>query len=132
MSFQLHPQLEKDLILLSENSLFQIRLMPNSQNPWCVLIPKFDNIRELYELEDEDQLEIMTAVNHMAKKMASEFKADKMNIGMLGNMVPQLHIHIICRYQGDVAWPGSIWGTKLDKDEIQVLKLAEKMKSLIL
>lgn len=131
MAFELHPQLEKDLIFLSENSLFQIRLMPNSTNPWCVLIPKLNNIRELYEISESEQAQIMFSVNRIAKVMATEFEADKMNVGMLGNMVPQLHIHIICRYKNDSAWPGAIWGAKLECDENKFSEIKLKLEKIV-
>lgn len=110
MAFKLHPRLNADLIHLGDLKLSRVMLLPDPENPWIVLIPRREDIRELYELSDEDQKTLLSEINLFSKIMVKEFNPDKLNIGALGNMVPQLHIHIICRYEGDRAWPGSIWG----------------------
>jgi diadenosine tetraphosphate (Ap4A) HIT family hydrolase len=75
-----------------------------------ILVPQRDNVREVFELSDADQHQLMIESNAVAKAMADHFKAEKMNVAALGNMVPQLHIHHIARFSNDVAWPKPVWG----------------------
>lgn len=125
MNFELHPQLEKDLILLGDLGLSKMMLMPDSDNPWIILVPRVDKITEYFQLSESEQNKLNHEMNSVSSFMHYAFEADKINIGMLGNMVPQLHIHIICRYRDDKAWPGSIWGVKSELDEIRLKQIAD-------
>ena len=122
--FKLHETLERDLVPIKDLKLCKLMILPNSENPWAVLIPKRDGIKEFFELSRTDQAELMEEISKVSKFMSEAFSADKMNVGALGNMVPQLHIHIICRYKSDTAWPNALWGVKLkkDKDKIEQYK----------
>ena len=129
---KIHPTLEKDLKLIGELSLCKVFMMPDSDNAWAVLVPKRlkgddSYIREAYELDEEDQVKLTRETSMVSKKMSEIFSADKMNVAALGNMVPQLHIHIICRYEGDKAWPGPIWGKKAgtEQNKLSRLKILE-------
>ncbi len=110
MSFNLHPTLEKDCIELGRLSLCRVLLMNDSQFPWLILVPERENLKEIHHLSSEDQQLVMRESCHVAKNLAEHFQADKMNIAALGNMVSQLHIHHVVRYQKDKAWPAPIWG----------------------
>ncbi len=110
--FKLHERLEKDLILVEEMKLSKLMLLPDSENPWFVIVPRVDEVREIHELSQSNQMILLEEINHISRYMMDSFKPNKLNIGSLGNMVPQLHILIICRYECDRAWPGAIWGTK--------------------
>ena len=132
---KIHPTLEKDLTLIGELSLCKVYMMPDSDNAWAVLVPKRlksdgSHIREVYELSDKDQIELTRESSVVAKKMSEIFSADKMNVAALGNMVPQLHIHIICRYEGDKAWPGPIWGSEAGVDPHKIHMIMQILKSL--
>lgn len=116
MSFIIHPRLEEDTILLGELDLCEVRLMPDSSNPWVVLVPKRADIKEIHELTDGEQGTLIYEISTISSKLTELFAPDKINVGALGNMVPQLHIHIICRYQNDRAWPNAIWGTPCGDD----------------
>ncbi len=130
--FKLHAQLEKDLIHIKNLELSQVLLYPDVGNPWIVLVPQIEAIKELHDLPREKQIVLLDEINLMSKVLQQEFKPDKLNIGALGNMVPQLHIHIICRYVGDKAWPGSIWGRPTSSDKIKLSLIKEKINNSIL
>ncbi|MDF1581768.1 MAG: HIT domain-containing protein [Methyloprofundus sp.] len=110
MSFSLHPTLKKDCIELGRLVLCRVLLMNDSQLPWLILVPERENLKEIHQLSGEDQLLLIRESCYVAEKLADHFKADKMNIAALGNMVPQLHIHHVVRYREDKAWPAPIWG----------------------
>lgn len=106
----LHPQLAADTTLIGELDVCRVLLMNNQHFHWLVLVPKRDNTRELHELDDSDYFKVMEEVRSVSKKLAGHTKAHKMNVAALGNIVPQLHIHIIARFMDDPAWPKPIWG----------------------
>ena len=84
--------------------------MNDANHPWVILVPQRANIREIHELSDADQVQLIRESSRVSRTMAELFKADKMNVAALGNMVPQLHIHHIARFQNDAAWPNPVWG----------------------
>ncbi|WP_428355628.1 HIT domain-containing protein [Methyloprofundus sp.] len=110
MSFTLHPNLEKDCIELGKLKLCRVLLMNDRQFPWLILVPERENITEIYQLSPDDQQQLIRESSYIAEQLGTLFQADKMNIAALGNMVPQLHIHHVVRYQTDSAWPAPIWG----------------------
>ncbi len=110
MNFQLHPRLQADSLAITELELCELRLINDSQYPWLILVPKRPDITEIFQLSETDQQLLQQESSLIAKTMAELFKADKMNIAAIGNMVPQLHIHHIARYKTDIAWPAPVWG----------------------
>jgi len=110
MPFQLHPQLKKDSVEIGRFALSRLLLINDSQYPWFVLVPERADITEIYQLSDSEQQLLQQESSLLAKKLADIYKADKMNIAAIGNLVPQLHIHHIVRYKKDVAWPAPVWG----------------------
>jgi len=108
-SFKLHAQLEKDSIFITKLDLSQVRLNKDSRFPWLILIPELANLRELHEIPDILQSEVYREVHLCSKLLEELMEADKMNIAALGNLVPQLHIHIIARKHDDIAWPQPVW-----------------------
>lgn len=108
--FELHPQLEADTIMLGDFPLCRLLLMNDASYPWFILVPRRDNIREIYELDDSDQAALLQESSFLARRLAEVFAADKINIAALGNLVPQLHVHHIVRYHSDAAWPAPVWG----------------------
>ena len=110
MDFKLHPVLAEDCILLGQFELCQVLLMNDQQYPWLILVPKVNEIREVFELSEPQQQLLMQESNFVLKALNDGFGADKMNQAALGTVVPQLHIHHIVRYKDDVAWPGPVWG----------------------
>jgi diadenosine tetraphosphate (Ap4A) HIT family hydrolase len=85
-------------------------MMDDSQYPWFILVPERADIQEIYQLNPTDQQLLMEESSHLSKNLAILYQADKMNIAAIGNLVPQLHIHHIVRYQTDKAWPQPVWG----------------------
>lgn len=108
--FSLHPRLAADTVEITRLPLCRVLLMNDANHPWVILVPQRANIREIHELSDADQVQLIRESSRVSRTMAELFKADKMNVAALGNMVPQLHIHHIARFQTDAAWPAPIWG----------------------
>ena len=107
--FQLDPRLEADSAYVTDLELSQIRLGLNSTFPWVLLIPKRANVQEIIDLKAEDQAQLMREIVHVSHVTKSIFNPDKLNVGALGNIVPQLHVHVVARYVGDKAWPSAAW-----------------------
>lgn len=110
--FTLHQQLEKDCIELGQFDLCTVLLMNDSNYPWFILVPEREGIKEIYELSDDDQLQLIKESNFLSKILKKYFYADKINIAALGNVVPQLHLHHIARYSDDICWPAPVWGAR--------------------
>lgn len=116
--FTLDKRLENDTFLIKDLESFQIRLMDVEEIFWLVLIPKKPNLIELSDLNLIERNHLMNFSIDLGKSLKSLLHYDKINIGMLGNVVSQLHIHVVLRKKDDVAWPGPVWGreySKLDK-----------------
>ena len=130
--FQLHPQLQKDCFVLGKFELCQVLLMNDSQFPWFILVPQRDNIREIYELTDAEQIMLIRESSYLAKKLAEIFNADKLNVAAIGNIVPQLHLHHVVRYENDKAWATPVWGkfAAVPYTEQQRIVLLDRLKSL--
>lgn len=108
--FLLHPRLESDGIFLADLELSRLLLMNDARYPWCILVPRRDDLGEIYELEPADQQQLWQESATLGQAMMEAFGGDKLNIAALGNLVPQLHLHHIVRYLDDEAWPGPVWG----------------------
>jgi len=126
----LHPQLAKDCLILGQFSLCTLLLMRDANYPWFILVPDREGITEIYQLNKADQQQLTRESSQLAAMMMQFFEGDKMNIGALGNVVPQLHIHHIVRYKTDPAWPAPVWGAVAAKpfsdDELTALTRALK------
>lgn len=109
MSFSLHPVLAKDTLPVHNLALSRVLLMNDVRFPWLILVPMRDAIREVYELSIEDRTQLMEEISSVAQAFQAYTHADKINIALLGNQVPQLHAHIIARFKGDDAWPNPVW-----------------------
>ena len=92
--------------------LCSIRLIDNQKFPWIILIPKRKEVTDITNLNSKDQILLMKEIVHASKIMKKVFKTKKLNVEKIGNIVPQLHIHIIARYKTDVSWPLSVWVVK--------------------
>lgn len=110
MSFALHPRLEADTLVLGELPLCRVLLCLDGRYPWVILVPRREGVREIHGLSVRDRATLMEEQAAVAAAMQAALSADKMNVAALGNMVPQLHVHVIARFEGDDAWPGAIWG----------------------
>ena len=112
----LHPRLEADSDLLGYMNLCQVRLIRNKAFPWILLIPNQNDIVEITDLSENDQQQLMREIAQASKAMSTLYSPDKINVGALGNMVPQLHVHVIARFKDDGAWPGAVWGSGVDEN----------------
>lgn len=133
--FVLHPQLEKDSVWVGNLLLSQVRLHTNAAWPWLILVPRIAaSKQELVDLTAAESLTIHEEIRKMSTCLRLLFQPDKLNIGILGNIVPQLHVHIVARYTEDPAWPGPVWGHSVRQDytrealEIRLEALAERLK----
>ncbi len=129
--FQLHERLQQDCILIGRFSLCQLLMMNDSQFPWFILVPERADIKEIYQLSVADRQLLSVESCFLAENMADLFKAHKMNMAAIGNMVPQLHIHHIVRYQTDKAWPAPVWGKFIAEayTEQQIIELTDKVRT---
>jgi diadenosine tetraphosphate (Ap4A) HIT family hydrolase len=105
------PRLEADSTFVTDLDLCQVRLSHNAAFPWILLIPKRDNVKEIIDLPNSDQQFLIQEIALASKVMQQLFSPFKLNVASLGNVVPQLHVHIIARYQTDKAWPGPVWNS---------------------
>lgn len=110
MTFQLHPRLQQDCIAIGRFNLCRLLMMNDSQYPWFILVPEIPGLLEIYQLSKPERELLLEESCFLAENLAVLYKADKMNIASIGNMVPQLHIHHIVRYENDKAWPAPVWG----------------------
>lgn len=130
--FELHPTLKKDTIFIRDLKLCQLLLMNNSRYPWVILVPKKVGMVELTDLDSAEQNLLMAEIDLVSKKMQQIFKPDKLNVAALGNMVYQLHIHVIARYKNDPVFPKPVWvDSKSDVYEDKALKeVVQKLQSV--
>lgn len=108
--FTLHPRLASDCHTLCDLPLSRLLLMDDARYPWCILVPRREELREVYQLDGQAQQQLWQESAALGEGMMRAFGGDKLNIAALGNLVPQLHLHHIVRYRDDVAWPGPVWG----------------------
>jgi diadenosine tetraphosphate (Ap4A) HIT family hydrolase len=110
MVFELHPRLAKDTIVLGDCLLCRVLLMDDVRFPWLILVPRRTGVSELFELTSAERAALVEEVAAACDALKAETGCDKLNIGALGNLVTQLHVHIVGRFAGDAAWPGPVWG----------------------
>ncbi len=124
--FVIDPVIEKNSYYLTDMGLSQVYLKNDKQNPWFILVPKKMRAIEIMDLTHEDQTILMEEITIVSEFIKNEYGPDKLNVGSLGNIVKQLHIHVIARYETDRAWPGPIWGSpttsEFSSEELENLK----------
>lgn len=108
--FVLDSRLEQDTWSLGDFPLCRLLLSKDANYPWFILVPRREHISELFQLSDHEQGVMWQETTALAKVLKEAFSADKMNVATLGNVVSQLHMHVIVRYKADAAWPGPVWG----------------------
>jgi diadenosine tetraphosphate (Ap4A) HIT family hydrolase len=131
--FVLDSKLQADTFLIADLKISSLLLMNDCNYLWLILVPRKANLVELTDLSFDEQVEVLREINSVAKILQKEFACEKLNIGALGNVVKQLHIHVISRKKNDVTFPKPVWGnapTKpYEKEDAQ--KLIHKIKSLL-
>ena len=108
--WHLHPQLADDTHPVASWPLSELRLMDDANHPWLILVPRVVEAVELIDLSPQQQAELLREVGVASRVLQSVFEPHKLNVAALGNLVPQLHVHVIARYQEDIAWPRPVWG----------------------
>ena len=109
-AFALDPRIAADTHAVIELALSRVLLMDDMRFPWLILVPRIAGLRELTELPRDDQHALLDEINRAAHVLHAIAKPDKLNIAALGNVVPQLHVHVVARFVGDAAWPRPVWG----------------------
>ncbi|BDA82674.1 hypothetical protein Sa4125_02160 [Aureimonas sp. SA4125] len=132
--FALDPRLARDTLPVMALGLCDLRLMNDSRWPWLILVPKRPGITEMHDLTPLDQAMLTFETSLVAGCMKIMLKAAKLNIGMLGNVVPMLHLHIIARQPGDTNWPGPAWGvgTAQPYPDDEAMRLVDLFREKIL
>lgn len=110
MTFLMHPVLLADTYLVTQAALCEVRLLNDARYPWLVLVPRRADVTELTELDADDQAVLLTELNIAMRWVQVQPRVTKTNVGALGNLVPQLHVHVVGRHPQDPAWPGPVWG----------------------
>lgn len=133
MSFILDNRLKADTLFVGDLPLSRVLLMNNAFFPWVILVPRIEGISELFQLTEEDLLNFHNESNYFLEAMSNAYNADKMNIASLGNIVSQLHTHVIVRYKNDEAWPSPVWSfQKTQKYQSDAAKIEiDKLTDLV-
>jgi diadenosine tetraphosphate (Ap4A) HIT family hydrolase len=108
--WQLHPQLATDSHPLAQFALCELRLMDDSNYPWLVLVPRVTEAQELLDLRGAERHLLSDEIDQAGRALRAVFRPRKLNVAALGNVVPQLHVHVIARFEEDPAWPAPVWG----------------------
>ena len=108
--WQLDAQIERDTVQVGDLTLCRVRAMNDATYPWVVLVPQRVGATEIIDLAEADRVQLMAEISAGATALKDITRCDKLNIGAIGNLVPQLHVHIVARRRGDPAWPKPVWG----------------------
>jgi diadenosine tetraphosphate (Ap4A) HIT family hydrolase len=121
--WSLHSQLKKDTIDIGDLPLCRVLVIKDAQYPWLLLVPRRNNANEIIDLDEVAQAQLMTEIARVGRALKEVTQCDKLNIAALGNVVPQLHVHVIARRVSDAAWPRPVWGVMPplahDAEEVQ-------------
>jgi diadenosine tetraphosphate (Ap4A) HIT family hydrolase len=121
--WSLHARLKEDTIDIGDLPLSRVLVIKDAHYPWLLLVPRRADVVEIIDLTEVEQAQLMTETSRVSRALKDITKCEKLNIAALGNMVPQLHVHVIARRSNDVAWPRPVWGVAPplphDADEVQ-------------
>ena len=110
-SWSLHPQLARDTVNIGDLPLCRVLIIDDANFPWLLLVPRRPDVTEILDLDEVAQAQLMTETTRVARALRAVTGCDKLNIAALGNVVPQLHVHVIARFRSDAAWPRPVWGS---------------------
>lgn len=132
--FVLDSRLQQDSLVLGDFPLSRLLLSKDANYPWFILVPRRADVSELFQLNLADQQQLWKETTLLAEALKGEFLADKMNVATLGNVVSQLHMHVVVRHRGDAAWPAPVWGKvpALDYAPAQVDAIRQRLRGLAL
>ncbi|MBA1293945.1 HIT domain-containing protein [Pseudomonas lurida] len=131
--FALDQRLQQDTLVIGDFPLCRLLLSNDSNYPWFILVPRINGISEVFHLDVADQQKLWEETTGLAQLLNDGLGADKMNIGALGNVVSQLHVHVIVRKRDDVAWPAPVWGKHPARPytQEQVAALRARLRELL-
>lgn len=131
--FTLDTRLQQDTVLIGDFPLCRVLLMNDASYPWFILVPRRADISEVFHLSGADQAVLWAETTHLAEVLRDAFSAEKVNIATLGNVVSQLHMHVIARYREDAAWPAPVWGRQpaIPYTEVQIAAIRERLGSVL-
>jgi diadenosine tetraphosphate (Ap4A) HIT family hydrolase len=110
VSFELDPKLAADTFLVGDLALSRVLLMNDARYDWLILVPRRAGLVEIFDLQPGERAVLIEEISEAAKVLSARRDVEKVNVGALGNIVRQLHIHVVGRHAGDAAWPGPVWG----------------------
>jgi diadenosine tetraphosphate (Ap4A) HIT family hydrolase len=106
----LDSQLDRDSVMVGDLALCQVRLVNDANYPWLLLVPRRRGVVEITDLAEADQVQLIGEVTRAVRELKAQTGCDKINVAAIGNVVPQLHVHVVARFRGDAAWPRPVWG----------------------
>lgn len=131
--YQLHSRLKADTFAVCQLTLCELRLLNDSRFPWFILVPCREDMTEIHQLSEKDQQQLIRESSQVSTALAKICSPDKINVAALGNLVPQLHWHVVARSRDDACWPGPVWGcgeAQYYTDQAAT-RLKERMKQLV-
>ena len=128
-TFELHERLAADCITLADWPLCRVLLMNDASYPWLILVPRRPGLRDFHDVAPEDMPQFVDEISGASRALQSSLQPDKINVAALGNMVPQLHLHVVARFTDDPAWPGPVWGAQ-PAVPYEAAALQERIESL--
>ncbi|MDD0842509.1 HIT family protein [Pseudomonas sp. Gutcm_11s] len=131
--FSLDSRLQQDTLVLGDFPLCRLLLMNDANYPWFILVPRREAVSELFQLDNADQKQLWLETTRLAEVLKDAFVADKMNVATLGNVVSQLHMHVIVRRREDLAWPAPVWGKHPARaySELELADVRERLRLVL-
>jgi diadenosine tetraphosphate (Ap4A) HIT family hydrolase len=108
--WSLHPQLAADTVGIGDLPLSRLLASKDAHYPWLILVPRRGDISEIIDLDDADQTQLLVEIRLVSHALKDVTRCDKLNVAALGNIVSQLHVHVVARRKADAAWPAPVWG----------------------
>jgi diadenosine tetraphosphate (Ap4A) HIT family hydrolase len=129
-SWSLHPQLARDTINIGDLPLSRVLVINDANYPWLLLVPRRIGVSEMIDLDEVEQAQLWTELARTGRALKTVTECDKLNIAALGNVVPQLHVHVIARRQGDAAWPKPVWGAvpPIGHDQYELKRFIQELR----
>lgn len=131
--FSLDARLQQDTVALGDFPLCRLLLMNDCTYPWLILVPRREAVSEVFQLAVDEQQQLWRETSQLAETLKDAFAADKMNVAALGNVVSQLHMHVVARRRGDAAWPAPVWGRQpaVPYSEQQLKSMRERLRLVL-
>jgi len=137
MAFVLHPRLMVDTTVVVDWKLSRVLLMNDKRFPWLILVPRRVGLSEIFELDETERMQLMSEIARASEKLKAWGRArgcgDKINVANIGNLVPQLHVHVVARGKGDPAWPGTVWnaGPSVPYGAAEISRIVAELRDLL-